>query len=213
MPGNPNASYIYNYPVKKFLLPLFACAASFLLSSCMTLSENPLSPAETARPDSRLAGTWVGKNEDAPDDVFRFTQGKGAWMRLTITHPDKKEKLESYDLFPSIIGKRTFLNVRTSGKDERGRTVKGYYIVRYSISSSHVLTMWPLSSDAMADAVREGKLKGIVHRNNDILDDSPHSDVDVTLQDSGANLSRFIQSHDSDDVFGDKMNPLKRVGD
>jgi len=177
----------------------------------MTLSDNPLSSPDTARPDPRLAGAWVGKNEDSPDDVFRFTPTKGAWMHLTITHSDKKEKPDSYDLFPTVIGKHTFLNVRMIGKDEHGRPLKGYYIVRYSISSRQVLSMWPLSNEAAAEAVQDGKLKGIIH-NQDLPEISAHSDVDVTLQDTSANLVRFIQSHDLDDVFDDKMNPLKRVG-
>ncbi len=185
-----------------------------MLSSCTTVSENPLSSPETSRPDPRLVGAWRGTSDTAHDSILRFSITKGSWMHVTITEPGKKEKPESYDLFPTVIGRHTFLNVVMTGKDDKGRPTKNYFFIRYSISSDHELRMWSMSQDEAASAIREGKLKGIVKEDKNPLTTRrlSHPDVDVVLQDTSANLFRYIQKHDVDDLFDDEMSSSKRVG-
>ena len=65
----------------------------------------------------------------------------------------------------------------------------------------------------MAAAVRAGKIKGVVHENKDsMLAGKPgHPDVDVNLTDSSANLVRFLQTADLDQLFSTKLDILYRV--
>ena len=138
---------------------------------------------------------------------------KAHWMHVEMV-PDKAgEKTEAYDLFPTVIGHDTFLNVVMIGKDDQGHPTKGYYFLRYTVSGNHALHMWMISQDAAAAAVRAGKIQGVVRDNHTpVLGvKPPHPDVDVTLQDTSANLVAFIQGSDAAKLFSDKMETLYRV--
>ena len=60
----------------------------------------------------------------------------------------------------------------------------------------------------VAEAIRAGKLKGIVHENKNLMvGQPPHPDEDVTLQDTSENIAKFIQSTDAIALFSQKMEP------
>jgi len=183
-------------------------ALCLILASCTVTSDNPLSSPDTAQADQRLVGDWFGKKDK---NTFRFTASKGGWMHVEIIPSKAGEKTDSYDFFPTTIGSTTFLNVQN--EDDDGHPIKGYFLLRYTISGDHVLQMWMVSQDAAAAAVRAGKLKGIVHQDKNpmMVGQPPHPDVDVTLQDTTANLVTFIQGTDVDTLFSDKCDPLYRV--
>ncbi len=185
-------------------------ALCLFLTSCVVISDNPLSSPDTARADQALVGDWFGKKDQ---DTYRFSATKGPWMHVEIIPAKAGDGIESYDLFPTVIGNTTFLNVVMIGKDDQGHPTKSYVFIRYSISPDHVLQMSMMSRDAAAAAVRAGKLKGTVHqdKNPTMVGTPPHPDVDVTLQDTTAKIVRFIQSADVTALFSEKMDPLNRV--
>lgn len=195
--------------MKKFYPLVFALSACLFLSSCVVDSENPLSSPDTARADKRLIGYWHTES-DSDHSVFHFTTVKGGWMHVEITETPPKLKPDSYDFFPTVIGDDTFLNVRIIGKDDQGRAKKSYVFLRYSISSDHVLSMWMMSQDKVAAAVRAGKLKGTVHQDKNpmMTGTPPHPDLDVALEESSANLVKFIQDSNADSLFDDKTSLL-----
>jgi len=196
-----------------FPLPLaLGLTLAILLTSCVTDSETPLSSPDTAQADQQLVGDWRMK-KDSDNDTFRFSTTKGAWMHVQIL-PDKPgDKQEDYDLFPTVIGHDHFLNVVQIGKDDQGHPAKRYVFLRYKISSGRVLRMWMMSQDAAANAVRTGKLKGVVHGNQaPILAGKMHdTNVDVTFEETSANLAAFIQNGDAKALFNEKMEPLYRM--
>lgn len=180
-----------------------------ILAGCTVTSDNPLSSPDTAQADQRLVGDWFSKKDKT---TFHFTVSKGGWMHVKITQSNPGGKTDSYDFFPTTIGSTTFLNVQN--EDDDGHHIKGYILLRYTISGNHVLQMWMASQDEAAAAVRAGKLKGIVHENKNSMvavGNPPHPDVDVTLQDSPARLVKFIQGTDVEKFFSNKMEPLTRI--
>jgi hypothetical protein len=201
--------------MKKPLFLSLGMALCLLLTSCVVTSDNPLSPPETAKPDVKLLGKWQSK--DDPDEVDFFTIKNEHWMHLEIQKKDRPS--DSYDLFPTIIGKQKFLNVIQLVKDDKGNiTRQGYYIVLYDISPDHVLSTRLMDQDKAAALVKSGKLKGIVKQNGDSSSSSPlrssHPDVDITLQSTGADLIKFIQNSGTEAFFSDKastMTPIKTV--
>lgn len=196
--------------MKKPLVLSLGLALCLLLSSCVVTSDNPLSPPETAKPDRMLLGRWQSK--DSPDEINIFTIKDEHWMHLEVRK--KNQPSESYDLFPTIVGNNQFLNVIELGTDDKGHPTKmGYFIVRYEISPDYVFSTWMMDQDKAAALVRAGKLKGIVHqdKNASMVGQPPHPDVDVTLQDTGENIAKFIQRHGVKALFSDKPGVMSRI--
>jgi hypothetical protein len=180
-----------------------------LLSACTTMSENPLSSPGSARPDPALVGSWQEKGDK--DEILEFTIKDAHWMHLEDRKKDRPP--ESYDLFVTEIDGFRFLNVQYYDTDDKGHPVKqGYYLVRYEISGKRLATWW-LDQDKAANAIRTGRLKGIIHQDKNpmMVGKPPHPDVDVTLQDSGANLIKFIRQAGAKAIFSDRHSDLYRV--
>jgi len=201
--------------------PFLALGATLclLLSSCETKSHNPLSSPDTARLDQRLVGDWYGSDGQ---DTFHFTATHGPWIHVEViprkTDEGKRTVLftsrpETYDLFPTVIGRYTYLNVKVTGDDDEDQSGPSYVFVRYTVSGDRVLQMWMISQDAAADAVRAGWIKGVIHQDKDplMVGKPPRPDVDVTLQDTSANLVALIQNSNVKRLFSEKMETLYRV--
>jgi hypothetical protein len=194
-------------------------ALCLLLSSCVTDSVNPLSSPDLSQADQRLVGDWRG-GTDSDRNICRFSITTAPWMHVVIT-PEQTDagnrpsmidrKPEEYDFFSTVIGKDTFLNVVMVGKNDKNRTVKTYVFLRYKFLSDHILNMWMMSQDLPAAAIRAGKLKGLVKQNGLTLAQPARPDVDVALQDTGANIVKFIQNSNLDELFNNKMNGFYRV--
>jgi hypothetical protein len=193
---------------------LIVASLCLLLTSCITDSVNPLSSPDSAQADARLVGEWRGGTDSDPD-TCRFSITKAPWMHVDIIHPNEKrepnEQPDSYDFFPSVIGKETFLNVVMIGKDDSGHPTKTYLFIRYKFSGTNVLKMWMMSDELTAAAVRAGKLKGLVKQNGATLGQPSRPDVDVTLQDLSAHIVNFFQSANLDELFNNKLNGFERV--
>jgi len=191
----------------KNYLPLAGSILCLLLSSCVATSENPLSSPETAQPDPKLVGTWHEKCD--ADETFEFTVKDVHWMHVEDRKKDKPA--EFYDLFITVIDGNRFLNVRHVGLDEQGHPFKKeYFVMRYEVTD-HVFSTWMLDQDKAAEAVRSRKLKGRVHQNQSTVGNPPHPDVDVFLQDSGANVAKFIHDNGPRALFTDKPSEMVRV--
>jgi hypothetical protein len=187
-----------------------AALLCLVLTSCELKSDHPLSPAKAAQTDPRLIGDWADQTEA---ETYRFTVTNEHWMHVEII-PAKpgKRKIESYDLFQTVIGGETYLNVHMSEKHDKGTTTTYYEFVRYTISRDDVLQMWSMSESATADAVRAGKLKGTVDEVYDRSQPRPlHPDVNVTLHDTSDHLQQVVGSANIYALFSEKMHPLTRV--
>lgn len=136
-------------------------------------------------------------------------------MHVDFLHPKEKsapnEGPDSYDFFPTVIGRETFLNVVMIGKDDDGHPTKGYLFLRYKFSGNNVLTMWRMSQEMPAAAIRAGRLKGLVKQSSSTLAQPPRPDLDVTLLDSSANIVRYIENSNLDELFSDKLKGFCRI--
>jgi hypothetical protein len=184
--------------MKTYLAATVGLAASLLLTSCVVESVQPLSSPDKAKADLRLAGIWRGK------DGGLITSTHGAWLHVKIVGPpgDNQEP-GSFDVFPTTIGNYTFLNVRDAVQDNPGKPATSYIFIRYAISSNHVLRTWMMSQNAVVNAVQSGKLKG--HIQATMFSQPSQPDYDVTLEDTGANMTRFIQNSDIPALFNEAM--------
>ena len=196
--------------MKTSCLAALGLALCLLLSSCIVTSDNPLGSVDNAEADSRLLGDWYGKKEQ---NMFRFTMKKGPWMHVDIISSKPGDKMDSYDFYPTTIGKNTYLNVVITGKDDQDKPTKAYTFVRYTITRNRVLQMWRISQDVTAAAVRAEKLKGTVHQDKNpmMVGTPPRPDVDVSLTDSTTTLAKFVRNADVSTLFSDKMEALYRV--
>jgi hypothetical protein len=186
-------------------------AVCLLLTSCVVTSDNPLGSPESAQIDPRLLGDWVAKN----GDIVHFSAKDAHWM-IAITTPKMPESPESSpannkkpepDLFfVTTISDDTYLNMQSAS----GGSKITYSLYRYTITPDQTLHMWGMSQDEMATAVRAGKLKGTV-REQGTTGKPPHTDVDVYLTDSSANLVKFISRHDPADIFDHETDSLWKV--
>ena len=190
-------------------LPVLAAAVllSLLLTSCETKSDHPLSPAKSAQIDQRLIGDWSDRTDSEPE-TCRFSKTNDHWMRFEIIPSKLGKKTESYDCFQTVIEGETYLNVRM--RDENSHA-QWYQFTRYTITDGNVLKIWSMSNDAAAAAIRAGKLKGTVDELYDRSQVRPlHPEVNVTLHDTGENISRYIGSTNIYALFSEKMHPLTR---
>lgn len=100
------------------------------LSGCPFSTDTPLADPASARPDSRLVGSWRTQDNES-----------GEWNTLTILPFDEHEmvaiapdgtsgKIEAFRLFPTPIGTESFLNLRQLGGEE---DAEGWYFARYQI--------------------------------------------------------------------------------
>ncbi|MGA2641762.1 MAG: hypothetical protein ABSG21_12775 [Spirochaetia bacterium] len=118
----------------------FAPLAVLILafSGCPLTSDTPLSDPASARPDSRLLGTWRTQDKDS-----------GEWHTLTILSfnehemlgivPDETSgKLDAFRLFPTAIGAESFLSFRQLGEEAAGGAAEPWYFARYRIAEDRL---------------------------------------------------------------------------
>ena len=103
--------------------------AVVILAGCPFSSDTPLSDPAGAAPDTRLVGTWRTQDPET-----------GEWNSLTILSFNEHEmvgfarekdpdKVDAFRLFPTSIGRETFLSLQ-----ELGGTGKGWYYAWYEIA-------------------------------------------------------------------------------
>ncbi|MGO9307446.1 MAG: hypothetical protein ACLQDL_00310 [Spirochaetia bacterium] len=109
------------------------------LGGCPFTSDTPLSDPASARPDSRLIGTWRTRDKESGD-----------WNTLTILAFDEhgmvgftpegtSGKVIAFRAFPTVIGGETFLNFRELGRDAAGGDLEEWYYARYRIVETRLL--------------------------------------------------------------------------
>jgi hypothetical protein len=173
--------------VKTPSLLTLAASLCLLLSSCVATSDNPLSPPETAHADPALLGNWLNTVDQ---ETYRITAKQGPWMHVDVI-AKTGAKMDSYDFYATTIGKNSFANVA----DPNGSKAKAYTFIRYSLSGKSTLTIWSMSSEVCAAAIKSGKLKGTIGEDKD---------PDVHLTNSSAELTQFIQNSNLDHLFANK---------
>ena len=197
------------------LVPM--AAACLLFTSCID-SSVPLSDPNTSKADERLAGNWRQRGESGHVNDYRIAPARGKFpasvMRVagSSRKPDgTTEQLASLLLFPTTIGDKTYLNI-SDGKEpqvklleEKGwtpETVNTYWIYRYQITGD-VLTMQGVRVDAKNQAIKAGKIKGVIEKDQ-------QGNTQIYFTDTTENLVKFVVEA-GDDLFRKDVVRLERV--
>ena len=183
--------------MKKFTLP-FALVLLLNLAGCLPVSQNPLSPLETAEADPRLTGLWYGKSGE--DEIFlHMVPGKTAEMQIVEVDHEKTGAAHTtlYAMFPSVIDDRHYMNIR-EGKD------KPFYLARYHITANGALSVWLMSDQTAAKAIKAGRIKGTVKKTSS-------TGIDVSISDTSAHLAAFVRKSDPEKLFDQKFGTFQKV--
>jgi hypothetical protein len=197
---------------------LVSMAATCLLFTSCFDSKVPLSDPGKSKADERLTGNWQLRNDDGSVNSYRFALAGGklpaSVMRVTGSSRKPDGTTEQFDpllLFPTTIGKKTYLNV-TDGTEpkvklveEKGwtaETVNTYLIYRYQVTGDTLTVQW-MDGDAKKRAVEAGKIKGKIEKDQDGNDR-------VHFTDTTENLTKFITAA-GDDLFAKDVLKLERV--
>jgi hypothetical protein len=183
---------------------LFFLALTLALGGCLPVSQNPLSPPDTAVADPRLAGVWYGKSGD--DTIFlHFVAGKGAQMDVVEVDHQKSGDAHTnlYTMFPSHLGDTRYMNIR-----EKKGAAKTYYLARYRIETGGALSIWLMSEKAASKAINNDKLAGKINVKD--TGDSA-TERDVTITSSTEHLAAFVKKSDPEILFAEKFGTFKKL--
>ena len=190
--------------MKSAVAALFLVAVMFVLAGCLPTSKNPLSDPAGAVADMRLDGVWYGKSGE--DTIFlHFVSGKATTMDLVEVDHEKSGDAHTsiYTMFPTVIDGQRYMNIR-----EKGGGDKPYYFARYSLSKNGTLTIWLMSENPVAKAVKAGKLAGKV-----TVKDSGEKaqERDVVLTATTESLAAYVRKADPDVLFAEKFGTFKKL--
>lgn len=136
-----------------------------VLAGCKVDSVNPISPLESAQPDTAIYGVWRFKSKDELTYVhigpeFSLADAAKAGNRRTriviVDHKTNGLTDETYAAFTSRVGKQRYLNVIQSEGDKN----VGYLFVQYTLVDRNTLRFAMIDEDALKKAIRAGRIKG-----------------------------------------------------
>jgi hypothetical protein len=150
---------------KVYLFPTLLLLLS--LAGCKVDSINPISPVESAQPDTTLYGVWRYKAKGeltyvhiGPEFSLAASDASAAANKRTkiilIDYKPNGITDESYVAYASRIGKDRYLNVV---QEEDGKTV-GYIFVRYALIDHNTLRFATIDEGVLKAAISRGQIKG-----------------------------------------------------
>lgn len=197
------------------LVLLLIAVACLLFASCED-SRNPLSDPEKAELDAKLPGVWRLRDEHGhvtyyhagragdklPEGVMRVI-GVTHWKDGKLRRPGKEDMLA----FSTRIGDGGYLNVTILSDQQakslsesgwRPEAAKVYWIIKYQVQGD-TLALQFMDPDARKQAIKAGKIKGIVEGKKAVITDTTENFRGVIAAGGGKNL------------FSKKVVKLERV--
>lgn len=169
--------------------------AALLLCSCVPPeSLHPLSDPAQQQADPRLSGTWTG-DVNGSRTVLHLFPKTGPFLDLVLVGDDgeKGAVVLTFDAFPSVIGSRTYLNLRRKTflppYADATELAPTYIFARYELRRDGALTLWTMDDGPAKQAVAAGTLAGSV---------GEHA---VQLTASTAQLAAFVAAADDAQLF------------
>jgi len=195
------------------LLPTLLAAASLLLTGCLPESKNPLSTPMNSTVDDRLEGIYVSRREKKDEDLstmhfhYRGIKANGQvratpWLEVLDVEHEKAGgmKANAYRVLTTHIGEQDYMSFQDLSK---GKDKAPYHFARYEFSWTGTLRIWLINSDAVADAIKAGKLRGTVKASK--------YTKDITITDSTERLAAFVKASDPVKLFEGKPMVLYRL--
>ncbi|MGH6893613.1 MAG: hypothetical protein ACREEP_15285, partial [Dongiaceae bacterium] len=174
-----------------------ALAAATLLAGCLAESEHPIAPADPAKNDARLWGSWLSEGEDDYIIAHVFAT-EGGTLQIAIAEHDVEGigKIDTYDAHVTKLPSGDYLNVVVTGSEA------GYVIGKYEFEGTDKLSVWFPQNDTLAQAVKDGSLAGTTTVEG--------SDTDVRITASSEQWQAFLAKAPAE-FFGEPTS-FKRVG-
>lgn len=200
------------------VLHTLLAAGSLFLIGCLPEADHPLSTPATSRLDLRLEGVYAQPNENKSGNAgywhFHFREAKeGAgkarraapWLEiLAIGHEGEKGFSTSRrGALVTHLGDRDYLSFIEVNADGAARKDARYGLARYEVNWRGDLRVWLLDNEAIAAAIKSGKLRGKVKIGE--------WTKDVHITDSTERLAAFVASSDPAKLFDGKPLVLKRL--
>jgi hypothetical protein len=187
-----------------------AIAATLLIAGCLPVtSKTPVGTTAGLGADEALYGTWTGRAEDQPDKdkdktekgvlYLHFLKGKDAsaisvlWV---VTGNGKNDsECMSFTVTTAKLGAYRYMNaVETSedGKPIEGELKNASFPLLYKFGSHHKLTLYLLDEDKVKEAIKAGKIAGIIETRD-------FGDVKITAD--AAALDAFFATPEAAKLF------------
>lgn len=178
------------------------------LASCDD-STNPLSNPQTSKADEGLVGVWRAGNGKVYYHIRHAGEKfpKGVMRVVMVNHDEANvDPPEEYLAYSTILGNKTYLNVVIDEKqvkvlDAKGwkpEAVKSYTFLRYKLDGNK-LTVWGIDETAKEKAIKSGKIKGVIEK-----------DQPARFTDTSENVAHFIGDA-GDGLWYTKEPELERV--
>jgi len=181
----------------RHILAGLALAAAAWLSGCIAESEHPIAPADPAKNDARLWGTWLSEEEDGYMIAEVFAT-EGGTLQIAIAEHDVEGigMIDTYEAHVTQLKSGDYLNVVVTGEEA------GYVIGKYQFDGTDKLSVWFPQNDKLEQAVKDKKLAGTTTVEGGI--------TDVRITASSEEWQAFLAKAPAE-FFGDPTI-FKRVG-
>jgi hypothetical protein len=175
-----------------------------LLSACIPESKYPLPAPADGKGDDRLIGRWVSVEEDEKGYADIGRVDGGYYHVLIKDGPDDADAETEMDIVTTLIGGQWYMTIIGGEQTEdAGAKEPRYLIARYVLTAQGELTIQLMSSEAVAEDVRAGRVAGEVKPGE-------HRD-DVLLTAESEALAAYIAAADPDRIFsGVLLAPMRR---
>lgn len=141
----------------RHVLAGLALAAATVLAGCLAESEHPIAPADPAKNDARLWGSWLSEEEDGYIVAHVFATEAGTLRVAVAEHGvEGLGDVESYDVHVTNLPSGDYLNILVTGSET------GYLVGKYQFDGIDKVTAWFPDNAVLEQAVKDKKLAGTI---------------------------------------------------
>jgi len=183
-------------------------AAALIVAACLPVTtKNPVGTTMGFKSDPGLLGLWKGHGDDDTQDAYvAFLANDDGTMTALLISPDEKgSEWESYTIKTAALGDNHLMNVwgvLKNGKAVEEQEASTDILLAYRFEKDGKLTLSLLDEKATADAIKAGKIQGIVDPGN-------MGDVHITAE--PAALDAFFASKEAATLFSEKLITFSKV--
>jgi hypothetical protein len=196
----------------KLLIAGLALAAAGMLIACRpVVSTAPIGTTVGMNADPRLLGIWVDAQSGDNSYFANTPDGDGA-IRSAMCDEPTAQGCDKYDYFRIHTARPGAYNyIDAAGTDAKGRPlahseVPGHVPLAYAFDAKGQLVLYLMASQPARDAVRAGKIAGVVTKDRSKIED-------VTLTAPAAQLDAFLATPEGHALFtASKPLVLKKQG-
>jgi len=179
-----------------------------LTSACLVETEATLGDADAKTFDERIVGAWYsGKGgEAAIISIVRDEQTPGAYRAVFVNvNPFADGNIEGtrYSVTRTLVNGQSYLSIRRTGGSMTD--MPALTIVSYDLGGDGTLVLRLMDPKEVIAAIQAGKLKGTFKKGQYV--------DEAKISSPRAELAAFIAGADREKLFGQKIDPLRKLPD